>query len=407
MQARSLGPLLAATSALLAAHGLLNALLAVRAAHLGFSTTLIGLTTSAYFVGYLVGSRWMPGLVPRLGHVRVFAACAALATIAVLLLPLWPTPTGWVLLRGLLGVALVGLSMVLESWLGGAADAQDRSRVLGLYMTVNLLALAAGPLLLALAPAGSPLLFSLAAILLAAAALPVVLTPFAPPPVESESRLPLREVLKLAPSAFIGIVLAGVALGAFWGLGAVHAEQAGLDRAGIGALLSLTVLGGALAQWPIGRWSDRGDRRSVLSLVSLGGAIALGAAALARTPPVLLGAFAMAGMALFAIYPLCMAHVFDRLPQGRAVAACSVLMLANGVGAAAGPLLVGAAMDRAPSALPWAMAGCLLMIGLVASARRWATGPLRRHAARFQPMLRTSLATLRLLESDAKKSAGA
>lgn len=401
---RAVLSLLAATAALLTAHGLLNTLVAVRAAHEGFSTTLIGLTTSAYFIGYMVGARVMPGLLARIGHVRTFAACAALATIAVLLLPLLPYAVAWLLLRGLMGFALVGLSNVIETWLAAQAGAAERSRVLGSYMTVNLLGLAAGPLLLGFGEPGSPVLFSIAALLLAATALPVTLTKLAPPPVHEQQKMPMATVAAAAPTAIAGVFLIGMSLGSFWGLGAVFAEQRGLERGGVGLLMAITVLGGALLQWPIGRWSDRGDRRTVMATVGVVAALALVGAAFAEDTRLMMALFAVAGGGLFSVYPLCMAHLFDRVAADRALSACSTLLVANGVGAALGPVLVGAAMQmQGAAALPLAMAVCLSLIATVAAWRRISTGFLGTHAQRFLPLLRTSPAALRLLTSAVAK----
>lgn len=394
---RAVAPLLVATAPLLAAHGLVNAVVALRGSHEGFAPWLIGLATTAYFCGYLAGAWWVPRLVGRIGPIRTFASCAALATIAVLLLPLWTRPEGWLLLRAAMGVALVGLSTVIEGWLAGQAAPEQRSRVLAAYMAINLVALASGPLLLGVAEPGSPLLFSVAAILLAAAALPVTLVPRDPPPPAPVQQVDVLALARRAPTAVGGVALIGLALGAFWGLAPVHAEGQGLDRGEIGLLIAATVLGGAALQWPVGRWSDGGDRRTVLAWLSLAGAAALGATAVLDHPAALFAGFTLAGGALFAVYPLCMAHLFDRIPPDRAVAACGGLLIANGAGAAVGPLLAGLAMSIHPEALPWTLAAALGMIAVLATLRRATTGFIGVHARRALPMIRTSPAVLRLL----------
>jgi MFS family permease len=392
--------LLVSVALLLAGNGLLGILLVVRAGAEGFGPLGTGLIMSGYFAGFFLGTFTAPPLIRRIGHIRAFSMLASIAAVAALLYPIWAHPAAWVGLRIVTGVAMVGLCTVIESWLNAQADEAHRSRVFSVYMTVSLLALSLGQLLLNLQPAGSFVLFSIVAIGMAAAVVPVAGTRLRQPDAVVGPQLDVRKIARLAPSAAVGALLAGVVLGAFWGLGPAYAEGKGLDRAEVSAFMSLTILGGALMQFPIGRLSDRHDRRTALAVVSaIGAALAASAMLLPQSHflPLALVFFAFGGLS-FALYPLCVAHLLDHLPRDALLAGCSALLLLNGVGAALGPLMAGGAMRGfGPMALPMLFASVLLLLSMVAGGRRLLRARTLLHPARFSPMLRTTPSALALL----------
>lgn len=392
--------LLASVALLLGGNGLLGTLLAVRSQTEGWGERTTGLVMSGYFVGFFLGTFTAPPLIRRVGHIRAFAFHAALAAAAVLVFPLWVEPAGWMALRVVTGMALVGLCTVIESWLNAQAAPAHRSRVFAVYMVVTLLALAAGQLMLDLQPPRSPVLFSVVAILFALAILPVSATRLSPPPLAVAPRAHVLQVCRAAPSAAAGALLAGMALGAFWGMGAVYAASLGLDRAGIGSFMAATILGGAALQWPIGRLSDRGDRRSMLAVVAALAAVT--ALVALRFDSAMQGGahglFFLFGGLAFALYPLAVAHLLDRLPPEQLLAGCSALLLLNGVGAAIGPAAAGVLMQHwGASALPGFFAATLGMLALVAAGRRVLKAHRLLHPARFHPMLRTTPVALEML----------
>ena len=392
--------LLASVALLLGGNGLLGTLLAVRSQTEGWGEQTTGLVMSGYFIGFFLGTFTAPPLIRRVGHIRAFAFHAALAAAAVLVFPLWANPVAWMALRIVTGMALVGLCTVIESWLNAQSAPEHRSRVFGVYMVVSLLALAAGQLLLDLQPPRSPVLFSVVAILFALAILPVSITRLSPPPVATAPRARILQICRTAPSAAAGALLAGTALGAFWGMGAVYAGSLGLDRAGIGTFMAATILGGAALQLPIGRLSDRGDRRSMLAGVSALGAV-VAACALQLDPTAragVLALFFLFGGLAFALYPLAVAHLLDRLPAEQLLAGCSALLLLNGIGAAIGPAAAGLVMERwGAGALPVFFAITLALLALVAGGRRLLKARHLLHPARFHPMVRTTPVALELL----------
>ncbi len=392
--------LLAGVALLLAGSGLLGTLLAVRGGLEGYGGQTLGWVMSGYFAGFLAGTFLAPPLIRRIGHVRAFAFCTGLAAIAVLLHPVWVDPAAWFGLRVVTGVALVTLYTVIESWLNAQPDPAIRGRVFAIYMAVNLGALALGQLLLGLGVDGGFMLFSLVAILVCASALPVTLTRLAQPTFPPNPRLGLRRLYAVAPAATLAAGLSGLAMGAFWGLGPVYAGEIGLDRAGISHFMVATILGGALLQWPLGRLSDRLDRRIGLALACAAAA----AVALAALPGAGWGGgwiyalfFAFGGLA-FSIYPMSVAHMLDTLPREDLLSGCSSLLLVHGIGAMLGPMIAGELMSRhGPGALPAYFAAVLAALSLFLMARLALNRRPDRHPAAFHPMLRTTPAALELL----------
>lgn len=395
-----LSALLAGVALLLMGSGLLGTLLAVRGGLEGFDERTLGLVMSGYFAGFFLGTFAAPPLIRRIGHVRAFAFYTGVCAIAVLLHPLWVDPVVWFGLRLVTGAALVGLYTVIESWLNAQPEREHRSRVFAVYMAVNLAALAAGQLLLGLGVDRGFALFSLVAILVCAAALPVTLTRLAQPSFPATPRLGLARLYRTAPAAAASAGLSGLAMGAFWGLGPTYAGQIGLGRDGIAYFMVATILGGALLQWPLGRWSDRMDRRIGLML-ACAAAAALSLLAVPATGwghwAVYATFFAYGGVA-FSIYPLAVAHMLDTLPADELLAGCSSLLLVHGIGAAIGPALAGALMSRhGASALPGFFAAVLGLLVLYLASRLAFHRRARMAPTPFHPMLRTTPGVLALL----------
>lgn len=392
--------LLAGVALLLFGSGLLGTLIAIRGGFEGFSAQTIGLITSGYFVGFLIGTHIAPPLIRRIGHIRAFAFYAAACASLTLLHALIVAPTPWLILRVLTGIALVGLYTVIESWLNAQAPNDRRGQVFAIYMAVNLFALAAGQQLLRLYPPEAFALFALVAMLISAAVLPVTWTRLAQPPTPPVSRLGMRRLYGEAPAAAVGAVLSGLAMSAFWGLMPVFADRLDFDGAAIATLMSITILGGGVLQWPLGRLSDAIDRRLALAIVAaLAALLALTAVPmLERGPTGLYVVFFLYGGVAFTLYSISVAHLMDRLEPDDMLSGTSTLLLMHGLGAAIGPAIAGSLLGRfGPVALPLYFAATLALLAVLA-LRRWLVGrPPAPQPAHFVPMLRTSPSALELL----------
>jgi len=391
--------LLGGVALLLLGNGLLNTLLTLRGVAEGYSTTMLGLIMSGYFVGFLLGTWLAIPLVRRVGHIRAFAFCAALAAITALLHVLIVDPWVWLGLRVLYGLALVSLYMVIESWLNAQVPNDKRGQVFAVYMAVNLGALAAAQQLLNLASPTDFVLFVLAAMLISAALMPITLTRQVQPSVPETLHTNLRQIAGIAPLAIAAAGLSGLALGAFWGMAPVYAALSGFNATDVGLLMSSAILGGALLQWPIGIYSDKHDRRLVLFWVV---ALAVVVALLMSVLPagrLLLGLIFLWGGLTFAIYPIAVAQLIDQLHSDEILSGSSSLLMVNGIGSVCGPLLAGVLMEHlGPQALPLYFA---ITLGLLAAYTlyrlRHVSDLISAPAGHFMPMLRTSHTVLELM----------
>lgn len=325
-------------------------LLPVRAAVEGFPTAMIGVIGSAYSAGFAAGCLLVPGLVRRLGHAGGFAALAVVGAAAALAYTMTHWAEAWILIRAATGFCMAGLSMVVESWVNANAANASRGRSLAVFAIVAAVAGTAGQMLLSLAdPAGS-LLFVGIALCLLLSAVPVAMargTPGRP------MAMSLKRLYTVSPVGLVGCLFIGLANGAFWQLAPVFARERGLSTTGIALFMSVVVLSGALAQWPVGKLADRMDRRRVIV-----GALLAGIAAdllMMRAAPGLLGellAVGVFGACVLPVYSLCVAHTNDFLGRQHCVAASGGLLLAFGLGAIVGPVAAAALMQSfGPGAL--------------------------------------------------------
>ncbi len=343
---RSSTPLLLSTVFLLMGVGLLHTHIALDGRTLGFSVAMIGVLTSAYYAGFLVGTYTVPRLTHRIGHIRAFAFCTALLALVVLVQALVPVYGVWLVLRVLQGLLLVGLYAIIESWLNAAAEPAHRSSVFAVYMMVNLGASAVAQQFLRIHGEGF-VLFCVVAILFCAASLPVAATRQPQPHLHAVPKVQIRRLFRLAPTALVSALISGLVLGAFWGLLPLYAAARGLGADGIGTYMSVAIAGGVVLQWPLGRFSDRIDRRLALALISAIAALAALANLFLPTAggvTAMVVIFAFGGLS-FTVYPIAVAHLVDYVHRDELLSASSTVLLVNGVGSAVGPLLAGALMN--------------------------------------------------------------
>ena len=357
---------------LMLGNGLQGSLLGLRAISEGFGTTVTGLVMTGYFVGFLAGSTLAPRIVMNVGHVRVFSALASLASVAILIHVAAVEPLTWAAMRFMTGFAYAGLYVVAESWLNDRADNETRGQLLSVYMVVMFSGLALGQLLLNAADPGGFFLFLLTSVMISLAMVPIALTAGPAPAFTATEKISIRQLYRLSPLGVMGAAATGMAHGILFSLGAVYGDRIGLSIAEISLLMGITVVGGIVAQWPIGRLSDRFDRRRVLTAVALLAAIfALLAAVLGGTSLALLLTFAfLLGAMTLPMYSLCIAHTNDYLAPAQMVQAGATLVLVGGIGACIGPPVAAALMGVVgPNVFFVFLAGVHAVIGLFAVYR--------------------------------------
>jgi len=336
----SVAALLAGVGLMLCGNGLQAVLVAVRATDAGFGTVVTGLLGSGYYAGFVLGCLLGPHLVRRAGHIRTFAAVAALAAAVALSFPQYVHPAPWIVLRGGTGFCFAIVFMVIESWLNEQATSRTRGTVLSLYTIVTLVAITVGQMLLGIETGNPMTAFTWIAVMICLAVLPIAMTRTAAPPVPQVVRLRLGRLVATSPVGAAACLVVGISNAAFWSLGPVFAQARGFDAATVALFMSAGVLGGAVGQWPLGRLSDRIDRRWTIVISGVGTAAAgIALLAVASLPAELvLGLIFFYGAFSLPLYALALAHTFDQVQAGEFVETSSGLLLIYAIGAVAGPV---------------------------------------------------------------------
>lgn len=329
-------------------HGLQGTLLSLGTALAGFPTGLSGIVLSGYFLGLLAGSLTVRHLIARVGHVRVFAAMASIASTTILCHVLVIEPLSWLVLRLVTGYCFAGIYIVAESWLNASSSNETRGRLLAIYMALQTLGFSLGPLLLNIADPSGFEPFAYVSVMVSLAVVPMLLTAVPAPPPSPPARFGLRELYSTSPLGFVAIVGVGVTLGAVLSIGPLFGRTIGLEVLEITFLMAVLSVGGALFQWPFGRISDRIDRRKVLVVAAAGAAVWIVLAHVAGSDQLWLFYFSFLLFSGFTypLYSLSVAHTNDFLRTEQMVAASSAILLANGIGASLGPSLAAFALDR-------------------------------------------------------------
>jgi MFS family permease len=339
-------PLLLGMGILMLGAGLQSTLLGLRATLEQFPTPVTGMIMSCYYVGYLVGTRLAPQLLRRVGPVRVFATLAALASVAVLIHASWVHPVPWALMRFISGVCFAGIYVVAESWLNHRASRSNRGGLLAVYMLVLYVGLGGAQFLLVLGSPQSPGLFMLVSALISVAMVPIVASAQQLPEPAVPQRVRFRDLYRNSPLGVVAVALSGMISSIIFSMGPVYARLSGAGTRGVAEFMAVSILAAVLTQYPVGRLSDRMDRRTVIASVCLlATAVAATQVVFAGLPRALfLLLTALFSGAALTLYSLSVSHVNDKLEHAQMVAASSALLLINGMAAAFGPVLTGGLM---------------------------------------------------------------
>lgn len=398
--AGSIFSLLLSTAILLLGMGLQGTLLGLRAGVEGYSMTMTGIVMSSYFIGFAVGSIYCPRIIRQYGHIRAYAAMATLSSAVAVAFILNTDTWFWILLRVISGFCIVGMYMVIESWLNVLASNALRGRFFGIYMVITLLAMACGQHLLRLGEVASFELFVITTILISLAVLPVVLTRITEPKIATPKRLSLRRLYGISPLGVVGALSAGLITGSFWGMGALYAARIGLDNIGIAWLMSAIIIGGATLQWPLGILSDVMDRRRVISLCCFSGAVmaVLNSLLSVDTGWLFYGVSFIFGGFAFTLYALSAAHVNDRIDSDHSLEAAQGLLQLYGIGAILGPLIASQALEHfGPRGMLILFALIMGLLGLFTLHRMHnRSAPPVEEQSEFIPLARTSPIALEL-----------
>jgi len=374
-------------------NGLHRILLPIRAESEGFSAGAMGVVMAFHFAGYLAGAKVITRALNSVGHIRVFAALASLASTAVLLNAVLVLPLAWSLIYFVGGICNAGVFVVLESWLNDRATNETRGRILGVYMMIMMGGTAGGQFLVNVAPVDGFKLFVLSSVLISMAVIPVTLSAGMAAPLPSTESMSVRELYETIPSAAVGIVFCSFVQSASTSMAAVFGTTAGLSTQRIALFTSAAVIGAVLLQMPLGHLSDRYPRRAVILVVA---SIALGLALVgALIPPssLLLIPLNLAfGAFVFPLYGQFVALANDWVAPQKRVAAASALILASSTGAVAAPITLGITIEVfGPAGYYLSLAAVLGALVFYLSYRSQVREavPLEKQSA-FQPILARS-----------------
>ncbi len=396
----SIYSLLAAVAILLLGSGFLGTVVALRAGIEQFPTAVIGLVMAGFFLGYVAGSYLCPHIVRTFGHIRSFSAFAAIGCATVILHGLLIHPMVWIGLRILTGICMLGMYLVIESWLSGLSTNRTRGGLFAVYMTINLLALGSGQYLILIYGVTDVAPFALSALFFSLALVPIALTRMPQPTPVVTARLGLSQLYATSPLGATGALVSGMVSGGFWGMGPLFALEAGFTEAGIALFMSGVIFGGALLQWPLGHLSDNHDRRMVMLGISLaGGLAALAVFLLVKLHPNLsFMAAVLFGGCAFSIYSLSVAHANDHVDANHVMETSRGLLLLSGIGASLGPILAGLLMGWAGTGSLMAYFALLLTLlaGFIWFRRKVGHQISTEEQADFVMMARTSTEVLEM-----------
>jgi MFS family permease len=328
------------------AHALQGTLLNVNAVFFNFSDFEIGYVFSGYFIGYLFSSIQCPKLIKNVGHIRVFAAFASLGSIAILLHWIVINPIAWLIFRMITGFSFAAIYIVCESWLNDRADNKSRGQLIGFYMIVLYFSTSAGGMLVNLRATTDAHLFILTSLLISLALVPILLTKKPAPDFSTPKFLSLKELYTKSPMAFVGSFSIGMVYSALFGLMGVFGAKIGLSIFQISILVFVNMFVGAIFQYPVGKISDKYDRRTILLSLNL---IAIASLIFIY----LLGSLSFNFLLVFIgihsavslpYYAVVISHMNDFLEKDEIVSGSSTLTLVNALGMVMGPMLASGFM---------------------------------------------------------------
>ena len=376
-----LASLLSGVSMLVVGIALLTVAIGAQAGLAKYSGLVTGMIMSAYFAGFVYGTYACPGLIRRVGYIRAFAVMASVASALPVLHALWTNPWFWGLLRFTTGLCIVGLYMVIESWLNVVAGRESRGKVFAAYMAVSGVSTALGQWLILAGDRFGFVPFAFASILFSFALVPTTMTTIREPKQTNAPSMSLVRLFAISPIGAIASMGSGLISGTFYSLGNVFGKGVGFSDSHTATFMAATILSGAAFQYPVGHLSDRYDRRWMLVWVCLISALlaAVGFYLAREYENLLVMLGILYGALSFSIYGLSVAHTNDLIEPSKVLETTGGLLLLYGIGATLGPTMAGGMMDYlGPESLMLYFA--LVLLGLAGTVWYFTLGQTARVA---------------------------
>lgn len=331
-------PLLFGIFILTISNGLQGTLLGLRASSEGFPVAITGIIMAMYYAGFLIGCQYVPKMIASVGHIRVFAALASMASTTVLLHGLFVDPWLWIPIRLLTGFCFSGLFIIAESWLNKIANKEQRGTIFSAYVSIVYAGLFAGQFLINFAPLTKIDLFILVSILISVALAPITLTNKRTPGYQKPETISFRDMINISPLSMAGVFVSGLCGSTMLSLGPVYASIIDMPRSEIAVFMAVYISGSAVLPIFMGTLSDKIDRRKVIKLSTVVAIFCSVMITLYTHYYILI--FLLGGM-MTSIYSVSITHMHDQIKRTQIVSASRALILFNSIGATIGPIAGG------------------------------------------------------------------
>ncbi|AYD00463.1 MFS transporter [Neorhizobium sp. NCHU2750] len=392
---RPLVPLLVTAGILIGGNGLQGTYIALRGTAEGFSPSVIGLIGAGYSVGFAIGCIYVARLLRAIGHIRTFAAMAAIGASCSVVMAQVIDPVSWAIMRFLIGISVASLFATVESWINAKVTNDNRARTLSIYRFVDLGSVTFAQYLIPTVGIDGQAIFSIITIAMTLSLVPISIADKSGPAPPATISFDLKAVWQISPLAVVGVVAVGLSMAAFRNIGPIYAHELGMDITSIATFMSAGIIGGVVLQYPLGVYSDKLDRRRVIVWATVGsiltGAYLSFGAGNNQTANIiavfLFGAFSMP------LYSLCSAHGNDHAQPGQYALVASGLLFFWSVGAIVGPLLAATLLQYCGPRAFFGYTSFIFVGFLIFTIRRMGVRPPvppSERRSRFRALLRTS-----------------
>lgn len=408
---RPLIPLLITAGILIGGNGLQGTFISLRGIEEGFSTSVIGMVGTGYFLGFVIGCVYITKVMRAIGHIRAFSALAAIASAASIMMVLVIDPISWFLMRLVQGICFAGLFAVVESWLNARVTNATRARTLSVYRFVDLGSVTAAQYMIPLFGVSGFDLFAIIAMALSLSLVPISFADKSSPAPPKDVKFDIKVLWSVSPLATVGCIVIGLTNSSFRSLGPIYADGIGMSVTAIATFMSIGIFAGIVLQYPLGHYSDKLDRRVIILISTIGALLAsvflaflAGDGELAN----FIGIFAFGAFAL-PLYSLCSAHANDHAAPGQHALVSAGTLFFWSIGAVVGPLIASFLMEVfGPHALFAYVIVVLTFFAAYTLARIRARDavPTEKRRMRFRSLLRTSTFFSKLATPPNEKDGG-
>ena len=347
----------------------LNTLVPLWLAHENLPTWQVGMVSSSFFTGNLLGTLLTGSLIKRFGFNRSYYLASLIFAVGCAGLGLMVGFWSWMVWRFIAGVGCAMIWVVVESALMCSGTSRNRGRLLAAYMMVYYVGTVLGQLMVSKFPTDLMSVLPWVTGMVLAAILPLLFTRIVNQSSEHQEATHVWPMLRLrhARLGINGCIISGIVLGSLYGLMPLYLNHQGVSDSGIGFWMAVMVSAGIVGQWPIGRLADRFGRLLVLRVqvfvVIMGCLAMLSNAAMAP-------ALFILGAAGFTLYPVAMAWACEKVEHHQLVAMNQALLLSYTIGSLLGPTFTAMLMQNYSDNLLFIMIASVSFIYLLMLLRK-------------------------------------